>query len=75
MVETLQTIMNGQDRNRAIKASGIFFGFTDFKFIISLIIYKVFSITACLSDLFQTESVHLGNAATVIPATVDSLKK
>ena len=66
VVETLQTIMNGPDRNRQIEASGILSGITDYKFIICLIIYKVFSITACLADLLQTESVDLGNADTVI---------
>ena len=76
MVETLQTIMNGPDRNKQIEASVILSGITDYKFIICLIIYqKVFSITARLSDLLQTESVDLGNAATVIKATMDSFEK
>jgi hypothetical protein len=76
VVATLKSIKEGTDRPRAIEATGIFHGITNFKFIICLVVYKkVFGVTARLSDLLQAKSIDLGNAAVAIQAVMDSFEK
>ena len=72
VLETLEHVVNGDDRERAIEGHGILNGNKSFSFIVSLTVYKkVFGISAQLSDVLQSRSLDIGNAATLVLATID----
>ena len=48
------------------KATGILYGITELKFVVCLVVYKIFGISARLSDLLQAKSIEIGSAVTVI---------
>lgn len=69
VLETLEHVVNGDDRERAIEGRGILNGIKSFSFIVSLTVYKkVFGISAQLSDVLQSRSLDIGNAATLVLA-------
>ena len=75
VLETLETIIDGNDRERAVEASGILNGLHSFSFVVSLVIFKkVFGITAQLSDALQSESLDIGHAANLVLATIDTFE-
>ena len=76
VLKTLEDTIDGRDRDRAIEARGILSGIKSFNFIVALVVYKkIFSISAKLSDVLQSQSLDLATAADLIQATIDTFKK
>ncbi|XP_011405670.1 PREDICTED: uncharacterized protein LOC105313716 [Amphimedon queenslandica] len=68
-------VIDNNRKKRAVEASEIFSGLKSFSFVVSLLIYKkVFGITTQLSDAFQSESLHIGQAANLVVATIDTFE-
>ena len=68
--------IDGNDRDRAIEARGILSGIQSFNFVVALVVYKkIFSISAKLSDILQSQSLSLATAANLIQSTVDTFKE
>ena len=76
VLETAQQVVNGPDRTRAIKASGLMSGLMKFSFVMCLVIFKnLLRIFSKLSNLLQAESLDLGSASVAIQATIDTIEE
>lgn len=64
VVVALQSIMDGDDKAKAIEASGIFLQIHSFKFLMTLIIFwRVLFCTKRLSDHLQSKQMDISKAA------------
>ena len=76
VLATLEEIANGEDRSRAIEATGIWTQVQTLKFLISLITFwRIFSCTKSLSDQLQSRQLDLAKAADLVLATKSTLKE
>ena len=76
VLATLEEIANGQDRSRAIEATGIWTQVKTFKFLLSLVTFwRILSCTKSLSDQLQSREMDLAKAADLVLATVSTLKE
>ena len=74
-IATLEEIANGEDRSRAIEATGIWTQVQTFKFLVSLITFwRILSCTKSLSDQLQSREMDLAKAADHVLATISTLK-
>ena len=63
IINTLEELSDGSD-SRAIEARGLLFQVKKFQFLLSLVLFeRIFSITAKVSDLLQTEHLNYAAAA------------
>ena len=75
VLATLSHIINGDDREKAVEANGLYLQVKCFQFLLCLYTFqKLFSITAKLSDVLQAEKLDFAGAASYIEATVGTLK-
>ena len=75
VLKTLEDVSNGSDCDRAIEAVRILHGVKSFNFVVALVIFKkIFSVSANLSDVLQSESIHLAAASFLIQSTIDTFK-
>ena len=75
ILATLSHILEGDDRDKAIEANGLYLQVKTFQFLLCLYTFqKLFSITAKLSDVLQAEKLDFAGAAGYIEATVGTLK-
>ena len=76
VIKTLEDIAEGNNRDRAIEARGILSGVRSFTFVVALVIYKkIFSVSANLSDLLQSQSIDLSSASYLIQSTIDNFRQ
>ena len=72
---SLSKIIEGQDREKAVEANGLFLQVNTFQFLLCLYTFqKLFCITAKLSDVLQAENLDFAGAARFIEATTATLK-
>ena len=75
ILATLNHIIEGNDREKAVEANGLYLQVNCFQFLLCLYTFqKLFSITAKLSDVLQAEKLDFAGAAGYIEATVGTLK-
>ena len=76
ILATLQSIIDGDDRHKAVEASVIYLQINSFKFLTTLIIvWRVLSYTKQLSDHLQNARIDMGKAADLVIATLDMLQQ
>jgi len=76
ILATLQMIVDGDDREKATKAMGIFLQVQSFKFLTSLVLFwRVLSITKGLSDQLQNTKINLAKAADLVTASIKTLQE
>ena len=74
ILATLQTIVDGDDRTKAIEATGILSQVRSFKFLIALVLFwRILFCTKSLSDQLQGISINMAKAADLVNATLDTL--
>ena len=74
IIDTLEELSEGNN-SRAVEAHGLLFQVKKFHFLLSLVILeRIFSITAKLSDLLQAEHLNYVAAAACIKATKETIQ-
>ena len=75
ILATLDSIAEGNDKPKAIEATGLLHQIHSFKFISCLIIFlRIMEITKSLSDQLQKREIDLALAADLVNSTSDTLK-
>ena len=75
ILATLNDIVDGNDRERAVEANGLLLQVNCFQFLLCLFTFQnLFRITAKLSNVLQAEKLDFAGAAGYIEATVVTLK-
>ena len=76
IVATLESITNGNDKDKAIEATGLLHQIYCFKFISCLVIifWRIIGFTKSLSDQLQREELDFAMAADLIKSTSDTLR-
>ena len=70
ILATLNHIIEGNDREKAVEANGLYLQVNCFQFLLCLYTFlKLFSITAKLSDVLQAEKLDFAGAAGYIEAS------
>ena len=76
ILATLQSIIDGDDRCKAVEASGIYLQINSFKFLTTLIIvWRILSYTKRLSDHLQNTRIDMGKTADLATATLETLQQ
>ena len=76
ILETLESISDGDDKQKAIEAASLLHHVHSFSFISCLIILsRIMSFTKILSDQLQSEHLDLASACELILSTIDTLKE
>ena len=74
ILATLQVIADGEDRLKAMEATGILFQIRSFKILIALVLFwQILFCTKSLSDQLQSSSINMAKAAELVDATLDTL--
>ena len=74
VLATLEELENGEDRPRAIEATGIWTQVQTFMFLLSLITFwRLLSCTMSLSDQLQSTEMDLAKAADLVLTTISIL--
>ena len=74
VLSTLDEISEGEDRNKAVEATGLL-QIKSFKFLLLLIIFdRILVCTKSLSDYLQHTQINLAKAADLVSATVSTLE-
>ena len=72
---SLQTIMDGNDKVKAVEASGIYMQIHSFKFLTTLVLFlRILSCTKGLSDKLQCSHINMAKAAELVTATTETLQ-
>ena len=72
---SLQTIMDGNDKVKAVEASGIYMQIHSFKFLTTLVLFlRILSCTKGLSDQLQCNQINMAKAAELVTATTETLQ-
>ena len=72
---TLEDIIGGSDRNKAVEAQGLLLQFQKFTFFLCLLVFdSIFANTTKLSDTLQAPKVDLAAAAQLVSAQVSILE-
>ena len=72
---TLEDVIDGQDRVKAVEAKGIYHQIKSFLFLISLVTFdRILSCTKHLSDELQSSSINLASVADLVDATKSTLQ-
>ena len=75
VLATLQIIMEGDDRTKAVEAQGILLQIKCFKFLVTLVLFwRILSCTKSLSDHLQSTDTDLAKASDLIEATLETLQ-
>ena len=75
ILATLDSIAEGNDKPKAIEATGLLHQIHSFKFISCLVIFlRIMGITKSLSDQLQSREIDLASAAHLVISTSDTLK-
>lgn len=76
LLAALETMSNGENREKATEAKGILLQVRSFKFLLLLVIFsRILSCTKSLSDQLQSRSIDMAKAADLVSATVAILKE
>ena len=76
ILATLQTVVDGEDRAKAVEARGILLQVRTFKFLLLLIIFwRLLSCTKSLSDLLQNVNIDMAKAADLVIATITTVQE
>ena len=74
VLATLQIIMEGDDRTKAVEAQGILLQIKCFKFLVTLVLFwRILSCTKSLSDHLRSTDTDLAKASDLIEATLETL--
>ena len=72
---TLEDVMDGQDRGKAVEAKGLYHQIKSFLFLTSLVTFdRILSCTKHLSDELQSSSINLASVADLVDATKSTLQ-
>ena len=72
---TLEDIVGGSDRNKAVEAQGLLLQIQKFTFFLCLLVFdSIFAITAKLSDTLQAPKVNLAAAVQLVTAQISILE-
>ena len=72
---TLEDVIDGQDRVKAVEAKGIYHQIKPFLFLISLVTFnRILSCRKHLSDELQSSSINLASVADLVDATKSTLQ-
>ena len=75
IIATLEDIMEGSDKEKAVEAKGLFLQVHTFSFLLQLIVFdKVLGCTKALSDILQKPDLDLASASTLILSTKSTLQ-
>jgi len=75
ILSTLEAIIDGNDRAKAIEAEGILLQIKSFKFLVTLILFwRILSCTKSLSDHLQSPQTNLAKACDLTSATLETLQ-
>ena len=76
ILATLQAVVDGQDRAKAVEARGILLQVRTFKFLLLLIIFlRLLSCTKSLSDQLQSVNIDMAKAADLVIATITTVQE
>ena len=75
IIATLEDIMEGSDKEKAVEAKGLFLQVHTFSFLLQLIVFdKVLGCTKALSDILQKPDLDLASASALILSTKSTLQ-
>ena len=75
ILATLQIIIEGDDRAKAVEAEGILLQVKSFKFLVTLVLFwRILSYTKGLSDHLQKTQTDLAKASQLVKATLETLQ-
>ena len=76
IIAALHSIVDGDDRHKAVESSGIYLQVNSFKFLATLIIFwRILFYTKRLSDHLQNAQINMGKAADLVMATLETLQE
>ena len=76
IIATLQAVVDGEDRAKAVEATGILLQVHTFKFLLLLIVFwRILSCTKSLSDQLQSVNIDMAKAADLVTATIATLQE
>ena len=73
VLATLQIIIEGDDRAKAVEAEGILLQVKSYKFLVTLLLFwRILSCTKSLSDHLQSTKIDLAKASDLIEAILET---
>ena len=76
VLATLQAVVDGENRAKAVEATGILLQVRTFKFLLLLVIFwRLLSCTKSLSDQLQSVNIDMAKAADLVIATIATLQE